>query len=598
MQNVLMIILALCGLGFLILVHEFGHFIVAKIFGIKVEAFSIGFGPVLLKFKWGETEYRFSLLFPLGGYVKLYGETSKESGQIDKDDKRAMVNRPLWQKISVVFAGVFMNFVFGVLFCITTFLIGLNMSAPVVGDISPNSLESNSPMSIGDTIISVNDKKVRYLEEYLMLTIMEDRPLKIKVKDTNNNEKEFVILQNEGKSGVSRYLKAVVDDVLDNSPMSKWGFKKNDVILKVNNNSIKTWQEFMNHLAANYEKEVTVVVSRENISEKELKFNVKMPTVLYGFDSRKFMSNRICGVKKYSPAESAGINKNDLIISVNGKTITTWYDLNTILWEERMSSNLELQIMDFYGNKRIVKVKNVDFNHGKPFLGVTSCADDLNTNIFQTVPKPFLDIGINPQDKLLEVNGKKVTSINELLNITAQKEESVNLKIETKNKEIKEFKIKLEKLHLVTEGILGAVPKIDVVSIKYPFLEAVIEGHKQAVEFVRITYLSIVLLIKKQVSPKDIAGPVGIIALSAKVAQKGLIDFLYLLALISLNLAVLNLLPIPVLDGSLIFMFTMEKILGRQLPEIVVKTLEIVGLCLLIGLLLFAMRNDILRMIK
>lgn len=608
-----MIIVALCGLGFLILVHEFGHFIVAKIFGIKVEAFSIGFGPVLFKFRWGETEYRISLLLPLGGYVKLYGETSHTAEQVGENDTRAMVNRPLWQQISVVFAGVFMNFVFGILFCVIVFMVGLNMSAPIVGDINPDGLEINSPLAVGDTIIAVNGKKVRYLEEYLMFVITEKKPLKIQVKDKNNQEYEFTIRESNGKSGVSRYLKPIVDEILPDSPMQNWGFKKNDVILKVNNHDIKTWQEFINHLSANYDKEVIVTVHRNITSENntnadectsksckiiDLKFVVNSKNIIYGFDSRKFLSTRVCKVKKYSTAETLGINKNDKIIAINDIKVTTWFDLNTTLWAKRKENTLKLHIQDINGNERIATTKNIHTNHGKPFLGITPCSEDLNTNTFIALPESFRKNGINPGDKLLEINNKKIENISELLQITAKEEKSITLKIQTQNNESKEVNIKLEKLPIINESILGALPQVYTATIKYPLSEAIIKGYKQALEFMRITYLSIILLIKKEVSPKDIAGPVGIIHISAKVIQKGLVDFLYLLALISLNLAVLNLLPIPVLDGSLILMFVIEKILGRKLPERLVKAFEITGYCLLLGLLLFALKNDIFRIIK
>lgn len=608
MQNILMIIIALCGLGFLILVHEFGHFIVAKIFGIKVEVFSIGFGPALLKFKGGETEYRVSLFFLLGGYVKLYGEISKEAEDVGQD-ARAMVNRPWWQQVLVVFAGVFMNFIFGILFCVVVFLVGLNMSAPVIGDISTDGIEFNTPLTTGDRIVSVNDKPVRYLEEYLMLVMTETKPLKIRARDRNNNEYEFKVLEARGKSGVSRYYKAVIDDILPGSIMEKWGFKKNDVILKVNGFSIKTWQEFINYLTANYEKEITVTICRklnqsiqdcstESGNIENLKFSVKPDTVLFGFDNRKFMSNTVCGVKKYSMAENIGINKNDRIVAINGKRTQNWAELNNILWDERLKEELEFHIQDISGNVRVSKIKNTNPVHGKPIVGITPCVDELNTDTFNEIPVQLALSGISKGDKLLEVEGEKVKRIAQLLKVVSDKEKDIHIKFQTAKGEIKETRLKLEKLHLINDGILGAVPKIDTITIKYPFLEAMVRGYKQALEFIRLTYLSVYLLIKKQVSPQDIAGPVGIIHISAKVIQRGVVDFLYLLALISLNLAVLNLLPIPVLDGSVILLFTVEKLIGRKLPERLLKIFEITGYCLLLGLLLFALKNDIFRIIK
>ena len=94
--------------GILIWFHELGHFLFAKLFGVKVEVFSVGFGPALFKKQWGETEYRLSAI-PLGGFVKLYGEED------DVSDPRAFSSKPNWQKILIAFAGSFFNFILAVL---------------------------------------------------------------------------------------------------------------------------------------------------------------------------------------------------------------------------------------------------------------------------------------------------------------------------------------------------------------------------------------------------------------------------------------------------------------------------------------------------
>jgi len=101
-------------LGALVLVHELGHFLVAKLLGIRVLVFSFGFGPKLIKARLGETEYAISL-FPLGGYVKLLGEEAEE--EIPPQEKaRSFVFRPLWQKALVVGAGPLSNLIFSSLF--------------------------------------------------------------------------------------------------------------------------------------------------------------------------------------------------------------------------------------------------------------------------------------------------------------------------------------------------------------------------------------------------------------------------------------------------------------------------------------------------
>src|SRR5947208_1617735 len=101
------ILVALVVLGIIIVIHEFGHFAVAKLFGIKVETFSVGFGPRLFGFRRGETDYRISAL-PLGGYVKMSGENP---GDTITGDPREFLSKPKWQRLLVASAGPIMNIV-------------------------------------------------------------------------------------------------------------------------------------------------------------------------------------------------------------------------------------------------------------------------------------------------------------------------------------------------------------------------------------------------------------------------------------------------------------------------------------------------------
>ena len=99
-------------LGIVVLVHEFGHFIVARMCGVRVEVFSIGFGKPLLKKKSGDTEYRISLV-PLGGYVKMLGESTADAAEVDeKDIQYSFSGKKWWQKVLIVVAGPFFNLIF------------------------------------------------------------------------------------------------------------------------------------------------------------------------------------------------------------------------------------------------------------------------------------------------------------------------------------------------------------------------------------------------------------------------------------------------------------------------------------------------------
>ncbi|MFN7065961.1 MAG: M50 family metallopeptidase, partial [Aquificaceae bacterium] len=150
-------------IGVLVWFHELGHFIMAKLFGVKVEVFSIGFGPVIFGKKLGETEYRLSAL-PLGGFVKLYGE----EGEIK--DLRAFSSKPNWQKILIAFGGPLFNFILAVLLFAFVFSINKQIpkylyEKPVVGYVVEGSLSQKLGIKEGDLILSINSKRVESWKE-------------------------------------------------------------------------------------------------------------------------------------------------------------------------------------------------------------------------------------------------------------------------------------------------------------------------------------------------------------------------------------------------------------------------------------------------
>ncbi|NTV14087.1 MAG: RIP metalloprotease RseP [Desulfobulbaceae bacterium] len=153
-------------LGILIFVHEFGHFLFAKLFGVKVTKFSLGFGPKLVGFQRGETEYLVSAL-PLGGYVKMVGEQAEEEIS-SEDESRSFAKKPVWQRAIIVAAGPLFNLLFAVLIFFLIFAInGLPkpVDNSVIGAVTAGSPAERAGLKTGDIIVAINGQKTATWEE-------------------------------------------------------------------------------------------------------------------------------------------------------------------------------------------------------------------------------------------------------------------------------------------------------------------------------------------------------------------------------------------------------------------------------------------------
>lgn len=239
------IIAFLFALAILIFFHELGHFIFAKIFKVRVETFSLGFGKRLIGKRWGETDYRISLI-PMGGYVKLAGENPFEEST---GAPWELNSKPKWQRFIIFCAGPGMNMLFGFLAFSLFYILGYETPAFYLQPPQIYWVEKGSPADIagiipGDLILKIDDKEVKNWEELMNLLIVEgrDRDFSVALKRGADILHTKIPLQPAPEvvdfPGFVPDIPPRIDKVMENSPALEAGLKPGDMVLEINGNKI------------------------------------------------------------------------------------------------------------------------------------------------------------------------------------------------------------------------------------------------------------------------------------------------------------------------------------------------------------------------
>ena len=274
-MGIVAFIIVLCAM---VVIHEFGHFIVAKMLGIGVEVFSVGFGPRLFGFKYGDTDYRFSAV-PLGGYVRFRGE-NLEMLQGKSDAPADEFNsHPKWKRFLVALAGPAFNIATALLIPTIGILIGFRDTAdhsqqPVIGYVLENSAAKKAGLMPGDKILAVEgNDKVTWDDVRFEVFLRPGEPIPMKVE--RNGQMMDVTLtpatrelgrDKIGEAGMEAAIpmkQATISSVEPGKPGALAGMKSGDKVTAVNDQPLKSWSEFKNALQTSNGQPIKVTVERD-----------------------------------------------------------------------------------------------------------------------------------------------------------------------------------------------------------------------------------------------------------------------------------------------------------------------------------------------
>jgi regulator of sigma E protease len=256
--TVVQIIIGLFILGILVLVHEFGHFIFAKLFGIRVTAFSIGFGRPLVHKQIGETDYRISMI-PFGGYVHMAGENPDDEREHAPDE---FPSKPIWQRALVAIGGPGANYLFALLFLWMVFIIGeyrpLYLDRPVIGAVEDSSAAAYAGFMPGDSIISVNGNTVDSWEECQKKFALLKQSYTIDLIRNGQRKKLTLTVPRaddgtlpEGPTGgLYPAIPPIVGSVKPGAPADRAGFENGDSIVAINDKEMHSWIQVSERIAS------------------------------------------------------------------------------------------------------------------------------------------------------------------------------------------------------------------------------------------------------------------------------------------------------------------------------------------------------------
>ena len=534
------IILAILALGFLIFIHELGHFFAAKRCGIRVEKFSIGFGPRLFGFRRGETEYCLSAL-PFGGFVKMAGENPDEQ----KGEEGEFASAPVGHRIFVAIAGPVMNFLLGIILFSFVYLIGLDHGTmwlmemlvgrsdqmAQIGLVADDSPAKQGGIEPGDTIVSINDRKIKNWQDFNTTILTHpDEELKIIVSRDGQLETLYVTPKSLDRKGigqirVSSRQSAMVESITEGSAAAEAGVQARDLIETINERQIYHVPEFgsviwePSYPFASAHRRFYQELNESQSGEIALGIRRGSESLTVSFPIN-WMVNAV--VEEGSEAEKAGIQNGDEIILINGESIKN-FELHPKLYELATR------------------------NPGQPVeIGLLRNGEQMNATL-----TPALGVDEN--------------------------------------------QLYLQGLHwqLSLDGLALAVPSVPIP--KYNIVTAVGEGIQTNWLILEMVTKVLKRLVTREVKTKHLTGPIGIVDATRRVVEFGLRSLLFFVGFISVNLAIVNLLPIPIADGGQILFFTLEKLRGRPLSIRNQMIIQQVSIVLLAGLFLYITFYDLLR---
>lgn len=642
LTNVLLVVI---GFGFVIFIHELGHYLFARRNGVFVEKFAIGFdfwGLKLASWKRGGTEYVVGV-FPLGGYVRMLGQNDNPGADAGPDRPDSFQRKTVRQRLEIISAGVLFNFLSAFAFCWFALVVGVHRTPPVVAQVQHSALEAG--LRPGDEVVAVSGRPVESWDEIFgtWASLPPGSTARIEVKRGGGSTViEVPVVRREDEPlNIPRFgrpLEAVVSSVSADSPAEAAGLRDGDRVLAVDGVVVPDWATFTDLVRRNPERTVPVEVERtvDGVAERltlqltpSSKASDLLPARDLGFQPEHPPILRIVE----GPAAEVGLLPGDLIRAIDDKPVSSWYALwREGTWLTPGTSSVDL-LVERDGATRVLSIPVGPWRdwsttgHGLPALGIAG--EPLERVVVGAVVqgsaaeaaglKPgdivtAVEVDVSPPERgglpgiIDAVTGRAgaphvphrvdrpnwtTISVLSSLGLTDRMALSVDRAGESLSLELRTKPA----TDLPEVGFAGVAPTAKEVLHRLGPVEAIAPALRAPFRLVEDTLAGLRSFLRGIVSVKLMSGPLGILGVTYGYAEKSVGDLLQFLAMLSVNLAVMNFLPIPVTDGGHAVFLAYEKLRGRRMPEEVEARFQWAGLLFLLSIFVLATVNDVGRLL-